>query len=336
MMKKIFKDGISIVVCCYNSASRLPQTLRHIASQNVPNHISWEVVIVNNNSTDNTIEVARREWEKYTTHANNFEIVDQPIPGLSAARKKGVESSIYNYIVFCDDDNWLKENYISKVYEILSNKHEVGAIGGWSEAVFDCSPPEWFNRLSFSCAVGKIKEQDGYSKFVWGAGLGLKREAYEKLISVDFKSLLTDRMGKELSSGGDEELCLALQIAGYKIYFTQELFFYHYMPQERHNWVYFKKLYLGLGKAKASLFPYNFILDNIPTNKNYLWLRVLKDVLKDLFINLHWLFFFWQQGNYKVLQLYGNIGLVKSILLQNKNFDRNISRIIQMKGKVNN
>ena len=54
--------GISIIICCYNSAKRLHETLKHLALQQVSDTIHWEVILVNNNSTDATTQIALEIW----------------------------------------------------------------------------------------------------------------------------------------------------------------------------------------------------------------------------------------------------------------------------------
>src|SRR5436190_1893505 len=100
-------DGISIIVCCYNSSLRLPKTIEHLAAQKTSSFLNWEVIFVNNSSTDNTTDVVAKEWSKYNLQNVGFKIIDEPKAGQSFARIKGVETALYDLIVFCDDDNWL-------------------------------------------------------------------------------------------------------------------------------------------------------------------------------------------------------------------------------------
>src|SRR5688572_10602380 len=100
-------NGISVIICCYNSSSRLPETLKHLANQSVPGKINWELIVVNNASTDNTASVAETEWAKYNLEIP-LHVVDQPVPGQSAARDKGYEVASHEYLLYVDDDNWLK------------------------------------------------------------------------------------------------------------------------------------------------------------------------------------------------------------------------------------
>ncbi|MBK6397553.1 MAG: glycosyltransferase [Bacteroidetes bacterium] len=61
-------QGISIVICCYNSESRIKETLEALQMQEVGNDIKWEVLLVDNNSTDKTIEVSEMIWKKRQRH----------------------------------------------------------------------------------------------------------------------------------------------------------------------------------------------------------------------------------------------------------------------------
>jgi glycosyltransferase involved in cell wall biosynthesis len=77
----------------------LPTTLEHLALQQVPKHISWELIIVDNHSTDGTAGVAEREWKKYFIDIP-FQIVYEENPGLSYARRKGINTLLLNFSCF--------------------------------------------------------------------------------------------------------------------------------------------------------------------------------------------------------------------------------------------
>ena len=98
--------GISIIICCYNSAKRLPETLAHLANQQVDGGVRWELILVNNNSTDETEVVAQNLWGALGSPAP-LKIFEEPLPGLSYARNNGMKKAIYEVFLFCDDDNWL-------------------------------------------------------------------------------------------------------------------------------------------------------------------------------------------------------------------------------------
>jgi len=123
-------NGVSVVICCYNSAARLPETIRHLALQQISADIPWEVIIVNNGSTDDTKEAATRELTRYDWKQARYKVVDETKSGLSHARQKGVEEAAYPYVVLCDDDNWLDADYIQAGYDFLERNPAYAAIGG--------------------------------------------------------------------------------------------------------------------------------------------------------------------------------------------------------------
>src|SRR6478609_956988 len=87
-------DGISVVICCYNSATRIQETLHFLFLQKTPPGFNYEIILVNNASTDNTKEkilAALQESNKETSVI----VVDETTPGLASARKKGLETSRY-------------------------------------------------------------------------------------------------------------------------------------------------------------------------------------------------------------------------------------------------
>src|SRR5260221_11052912 len=104
-------SGISVIVCCFNSATRISPTLKHLYNQKNISSSSWEIIIINNCSTDNTTEKATQVWDSFSSNKPSFKIVNESTPGLSVARQKGIDESYYDYVLFCDDDNWLEENY---------------------------------------------------------------------------------------------------------------------------------------------------------------------------------------------------------------------------------
>jgi hypothetical protein len=80
------------------------------------------------------------------------------------------------------------------------------------------------------------------------------------LVENGFKFLLSDRKGSALSSGGDVELCMAFQLAGFDLYYEENLTFYHYMPAGRLSWDYLVRLYGAFGKADPVLNIYSALL----------------------------------------------------------------------------
>ena len=237
-------SGISVIICCYNSVSRIKPTLEHLAKQIHSKNILWEVILVDNNSNDNTSLYAQNIWDSFDSKID-LKIVSEPKPGLSYARDCGVKIATYEYILFCDDDNWFAMDYLERGYSILENNPSIGILGGRGEIVSDVDIPFWFHTYQQDYAVGIQSFLSGNITergFVWGAGMFLRKSTYTLIKKSNIQSKLTDRKGKSLSSGGDTEICQWFIWAGFQLWYDENMVFKHFLPQERLSKSYYTQL----------------------------------------------------------------------------------------------
>ena len=267
-------NAVSIIICCYNSAKVVPRTLKHIAKQKISTDISWEVILVNNYSSDETEEVATQIWEQ-NGRPTPLKIVRESEPGLSHAREKGMEEASFDLILWCDDDNWLCDTYVQTAVKIMQENEQIGALGGWCEAVFENEKPEWFDSCSRYFAVSKQGKRNGditeKKGCVYGAGMVLRKSHWKRLKDAGFKHLLRDRKGTSLSSGGDTEYCYALRLLGYKMWYDEGLYFQHYMTSGRMSLSYVSRLRKAMAYSNFMLWSYLDLLKGEPrANKTFL------------------------------------------------------------------
>ena len=131
------KPILSIVVAAYNAEKTLDLCLCSISYQQLQD---FECIIVNNNSTDKTVNIAKHWCEK----DSHFKLVDQEIQGCGAARNKGLEVARGKYIGFVDADDFIEPSYY---YKLVHLSEEVGADTALSDVIYDnksCS-----NRIEF-------------------------------------------------------------------------------------------------------------------------------------------------------------------------------------------
>jgi glycosyltransferase involved in cell wall biosynthesis len=255
-------DGISIVVCTFNGEKRIVEVLRHIVK--LQSVCSWELIIVNNASTDSTVLIC----EQFLTANGNlidWAIVTEDNPGLNFARKRGLEVSKFDFILFCDDDNLLHEQYLKVAYPILSGNSGIGVLGGCGIPIITGQVPGWFERFSHSYAVGHQAKQSGrltdFPAEVYGACAFFRKEPLLSFFKNGFQTVMTDRKGNSLVSGGDVELCYLVQLSGYSVWFNSSLFFDHLIPANRLTWKYYLELKKGIVAGSAKLMAYRVLLE---------------------------------------------------------------------------
>ena len=272
------EKGVSIIICCHNGERRLRETIKHIAQQEVPENVHWEFILIDNCSTDNSVAVANQTWAEFGT-SKNFRIVEELVLGLSHARQKGFSEAKYEFMIMCDDDNWLAKDYVAKAHAIMTKNPKIGALGGYGSLVFEVNPPDWIRHSSIF-AAGKQAETNGQVRRhrIYGAGAVVRKSAVNKLSKLGFTSLLSDRKGIELSSGGDYELCYALVFAGYEVWYDDRLRFEHYITKERITWDYFMRYARESSRCFDVLISYKLMAEQSRTHR-FFFLVMLKEFL---------------------------------------------------------
>lgn len=279
--------GISVIICTYNSETRISKSLQSILTQNTT--YDFELIVVNNNSNDRTEDSVIATLNERVI---NWRLVKEPTPGLSSARWKGINEAKFDLILFCDDDNILDKNYLEIGGSILFADQSIGILGGNGHPVFQKDKPYWFDEFSSSYAIGNLGKKSGKQKkgsYHYGASCFFRRSALLELKKRGFNSILSDRSGNLLSSGGDVELCFAVQLLGYNLAFDTRLSFDHFIESHRLEWDYYLRLKRGIASSFPLLEAYKSDrFENIDAFKKFLnssFINLIKGYLKTNFIS---------------------------------------------------
>jgi len=244
-------DG-TIVICSYNGAERLPDTLAYLAALQRPGQ--WQVLLVDNASTDNTSAVATTQWAKLG-NPYPLQVVQQPLPGKSNALMLGFQQAGGQLAIICDDDNLLAPDYLIQAVEFMANHPDAGILGGAIEAVSVVPLPHWFEQAAEAYACGnrgpKPQNLTGVAA-TWGAGMVLRLNLARLITHPQLPQGLTCRIGDQLVSGGDDELCLRAWLLGYQNWYLPALRLQHAIPPARLTTAYRDKLITGF-KLQADL-----------------------------------------------------------------------------------
>ena len=244
--------------------------LQYLAEQRVNASLEWEILVVDNASTDGTGDVAQtscpeaiRAW---------LRVVQEPKAGLSHARIRGLRSARYDIVSYIDDDNWVCADWLDTLANIFSSDAKIGVVGGPSEAVFEIPPPPWFADIQGFYAVGAQHEKTGNvtdapGTILWGAGMSIRKAALVSLLDHGFEFLSTGRKGAQLLAGEDIEIVFALRAMGWHLQYDERLRLRHFIPAGRLTWNYARKLLRGMGMTSVYLAMYDNALRLPPFDK---------------------------------------------------------------------
>ena len=137
--------SVSVIVCTHNRASALPQVVGQLYAQHYPQD-SFEVIIVDNRSTDNTAEVVQKFIEEKNIR---LRYVKENRPGVSFARNRGAKEARYPYLAYLDDDCVVAENWLSELLSGFDLDEQVAIVGGRVEMAYDDQKiPAWLGAVS--------------------------------------------------------------------------------------------------------------------------------------------------------------------------------------------
>ena len=261
--------SISIVICTYNGSERIEKVLSCFKNPINCEEIEWEIVVVDNNSSDNTYETVQKLSYEF---GDRLKLVQETKQGLIHARIKGYQSSKYNVISYIDDDNYVANDWISNVYNVMSTNANIGATGGYNELYLDKDivVPDWFKEFKDAYAVGGQSElAEDYVEHLWGSGLSIRRTILDILFTDSYSLLLDGRTGEGLSSGEDSEIVYAVKILNWKLFYTEKLKLQHHINHNRFSFVYLEKLYKAFGTSQVELVPYMYYMKNNFSFHNY-------------------------------------------------------------------
>jgi glycosyltransferase involved in cell wall biosynthesis len=282
--------GISIIICFFNAGDKLRPTLAHVMEQEIRNKDNTELILVNNCSTDDSIDIIQDTLAPFDNFS--WKIVHEPQPGLAHARLCGLNHARFDLLLYCDDDNWLAPDYLEIAEKFMREQPNIGILGGKGTAVSTVPLPDWFEDVQNFYAVGPQLPESGVVRgqrnMVYGAGMLVRRTDFEYLLRCGFTFQSLGRTGKNLSAGEDSELCLAMQLSGKHIYYLETLHFKHFMEPFRLDKKYLIRMQIGMSNSGFyGRFYRDYLFGYRPRITRYFWQKEVIYTLKDLL--KHWL-----------------------------------------------
>lgn len=220
---------VTIVIPTYNGEFRISKVIECLATQINIEQLSWEIVVVDNNSRDKTADTVRnlqRNWRRDIPLRYVFE----PRQGLAYARQCGVEHARGNIVGFLDDDNWPTSNWVCQLFRFSNTNPKAGAFNGIVEGIFEESPNQELKPLMRFLAIrhhGSHPKKFQVDKLQLppGAGLVVRKEAWLSSVPKELHNI---------TRGGDDyEISLYMAKKNWEIWYNPSLKINHFIPRQR-------------------------------------------------------------------------------------------------------
>ncbi len=165
---------ITVIICTYNRAHLLPETLPTILNQNIPKS-NYNVLVVNNNSNDSTGEILSVLSK---TH-KNLSVINESQQGLSYARNTGYKNSSSEWVIYLDDDALVPENFINTAIQTI-NDTKYDCFGGVYTPWYKYGKPKWFKDIYASTAEYYLKNNTHKLAYASGGIMAIKKTILER------------------------------------------------------------------------------------------------------------------------------------------------------------
>jgi glycosyltransferase involved in cell wall biosynthesis len=129
---------ITVAICTFNRAESLRRTLDSLAAMRLPSDLAWEIVVVNNNSTDHTNDVIGEYFDRLPIRREC-----EPHPGLSNARNRAIDAAKGKYIVWTDDDVVVGADWLRAYVEAFRRWPDAAVFGGRIIPKFELPMEKW-------------------------------------------------------------------------------------------------------------------------------------------------------------------------------------------------
>ena len=255
LFRRLFPEqtglDFTVVIPTYNSADRIGAVLDRLRCQICTHEIAWEIIVVDNNSTDTTAAVVRQyqqHWPRNTPLRYEFE----PRQGAGYARQLGIERAYSPLVGYIDDDNLPWPNWVRSAHSFGEHHPQVGAYGSRIFGKFTAEPPANFERIAALLALtNRGNRSIPYrleSKILPpGAGLVVRRQAW--LDNVPEERRLAEKFG-DREAGEDLEAVLQIQQAGWQVWYNAKMMMHHEIPGKRLTRDYLTTLCWGIGLSR--------------------------------------------------------------------------------------
>ncbi len=239
---------ISLIICTYNRAKYIGSTLERVAANVFPTD-GYEIVLVDNNSTDGTAAICGAFPESHPEV--NYRYFLETSQGLSYARNRGIREAAGDVLVFLDDDSFIGPDYLRALDTELAAHPEAAAFGGCIHPLFENGrEPDWLCKWTYSwvSAIDMGPEARQFtSKYPIGANMGFRRSTIDKC--GDFNTSL-GRTLKNLMGGEEKDIFARVRARGLQIWYFPDVVVDHVIPESRTTRDYIIRFAKGVGLSE--------------------------------------------------------------------------------------
>lgn len=237
---------LTAIICTYNRAKYIRPLLESIAANDLPKN-EYEILLVDNNCTDNTREVC--EIFAAAHMDVQFRYTTEPDQGLSAAKNRGIKEAQGDIIVYIDDDALVDPWYLRTYAEWFAAHPETMACGGPIEPLYETAEPDWMTPYTKALLTAWMNYGKEVREYPHGRYPGGGNAAYRKSVfdQVGLFNTALGRKGGNLMGSEEKDIFDKMHSLDMQILYLPQPVLHHCIPQTKLEKPYFDRLTLQMG-----------------------------------------------------------------------------------------
>lgn len=240
-----YQYKISAVICSYNRARFIKEAVESIFNQDF-DRASYEVIVVDNNSTDGTIDVLAAYKAAHPDY--NFSYHTETRQGVAFTRTRCAEEAKGEIVAYLDDDSTAQPGWLQGIVSFFDSHPATWSVGGKIVPRFLTGIPDWYSRYFFGL-VGNfdqgpnVKRLTG-ARYPCGANMAFRKKVFDE---VGYFNTELGRKGNGLLANEEKDIYLRILAAGHEVHYLPGVWVLHSVESNKFDKNYVRRHSMGIG-----------------------------------------------------------------------------------------
>jgi len=282
---------VSVIIPSYNRGDIVAKTIDSFINQSFND---YEIIVVDNNSTDNTREVIEKMIKLSPV---KIKYILEERQGVHWARNRGAKEANSDILYFTDDDMEADKNLLEEIIKVFDVDSSIGAVTGTILPKFEIKPPEWVMKYCYNAIYG-VNVRKGLVISDDDVGVFSGHEAVKKDVLIKAGGFNPENTKGKWLGDGETGFNQNIKKLGYKFAFTDRSITYHLIPKERLSQRFINLRMANQGNADSYTY--------YRSNPKWPFFQIFKHILKGMyFLGLAVWFFIVRNSEWRLRWAWG-------------------------------
>ena len=236
---------VSAVICSYNRARFIIRAVESIFNQDFDKSL-FEVIVVDNNSTDNTIATLEAYKKEHPTY--NFRFYTETNQGVAYTRNRCAREATGEIVAYLDDDSDAQPGWLQGIVSFFDEHPDTWSVGGKIVPYFLTQPADWYSKYFFGLVgnfdQGPVVKQLVKERYPCGANMAFRKKVFDE---VGYFNTALGRSGKGLLANEEKDIYKRILAAGHKVFYLPNVWVLHAVEANKFDKDYVRRHSMGIG-----------------------------------------------------------------------------------------